>query len=303
MFRQTTTAALSTMLMAGCVNSYSPYGPYQGMPPGTYGQPQPYPTGPGTIYAPPTSVMPGGPMPDTLNSAPSWGTGSPSAPIPGAAPGSAYDPSSSPTFKNNSSTSPGSGVPNYKDPSFNNDGFEASVAPGVSGTSYTQAPTNVVPSGYQPVPTYTGSSGDEQFLRPLATPADGSPQLQSVPQSTAPASQPAAPLFPSEQPWGTSSKSSPTATHHYAYDGHYHWLQGRVQFDDQLQRWQIQYSTSPSATDPYGGRITLSQHNELIKCRPGDVIIVRGEVVEDTHDDAGKPVYKVNQIARVTTQS
>ncbi len=299
MLRNLTPAALSTMLIAGCVNSYSPYGGYPGVPPGSYVQPQPYPTGPGSIYAPPTSVIPG-PTPDTLNSAPSWGSGTPSAPIPATPPGGAYDPSSSPTFKNNSGSG---GVPEYKDPSYNNDGFEAFSPRTNDSTGYAPVTSNnVMPSGYQSVPTYTGSAGDDQFLRPIAEPSGSAPQLQSVPRpaNTVPAPQP--PSFPAD-PWNSTQLSSPGTNHHYAYDGHYHWLQGRIHYDAQQQRWQIEYSASPSSTDPYGGRITLTPHNELSKCQSGDVIIVRGEIDNNIHDDAGKPVYKVAKVSRVTTQS
>ncbi len=334
--------------MHGCVNSYSPYGSSPGYP----GQPYPGQVYPGQVYPgqtypgatnfgqplppgstgfPQGSVIPG-PVPDPLNSAPSWGSGSTSAPTPSNPPSNTYDNSGS-TFQQ-----PTGGVFNYPDPSFNPDGFQTNAPRPNETTMRPLFTQEIQPSGYQ---TSTSPvNPDDQYYRPIdsANPVAPTqptpvtvkstttifPATQPEPAS-APANQPQ-PLFPMDTPtpiptpaptsqpapasidefWPQTS-SQPTSPNLdprvYAYDGRFQWLQGTLKFDQSQQSWQINYSLRPDDADPLGGHVTLGQSDQLRGYKTGDVIRVQGQLDRQAIDHEGKPIYRIQHLSKIASPS
>lgn len=84
----------------------------------------------------------------------------------------------------------------------------------------------------------------------------------------------------------------------YDYDDvAFKWLQGRVDYDEAEDAWQIMYNVQPDASDPYGGAITLSNDPRLRALRKSDVVLVGGYVDSTAQDSFGKPIYHIEKIS------
>ncbi len=90
----------------------------------------------------------------------------------------------------------------------------------------------------------------------------------------------------------------------FAHDArNFAWLRGIVDFDPQDQRWVMVYSSNPDAADRFGGSITLGDHPQMGRMKPGDVVLVEGGVDDASLDQHGKPLYRIDKLVPLKPKS
>jgi hypothetical protein len=98
--------------------------------------------------------------------------------------------------------------------------------------------------------------------------------------------------------------NDPSRPNPFAHDArNFAWLRGIVDFDPQDQRWVMVYSGNPDAADRFGGSITLGDHPQMNRIKPGDVVLVEGGVDESSLDQHGKPLYRIDKLVPLKPKS
>lgn len=274
--------------LCGCYHyAYSPYG-NNGMGAYPYG-PSTYPSSPGNGYIQPSpTYVPGGsPTNPSYGSPPSNGGPTP-----------LYNPpnGTSPPGGGNSAPTWGPPSGNPQEPNYNGNDSEKKVP---DPTKEDDEKTFGAEPGASLPPGYNGSSISGIQLEPIE-PDPGTPTGAADPSSTLADNQdffepPVRSV--SRQSKVASSATTDSRPNPYDYDGQsYTWLRGIVDYDSDDQRWLIIYSVDPNHHDRYGGSMTLSDHPNLQKIKPGDVILVEGELDSASLDRHGKPIYHVDQL-------
>lgn len=307
MLRTLSSAAMLLALSVCTVGCQSPfYGSPYGHGPGMYAPPvQQYP--PGQAY--PQAVPQGAYIPANTgissvvgveSGAPAWNPGTTTAPSPNENPGS--------------NGSGNGGVPDYDDPSSNPDAFpfdqSSSYAPPIemndaseltANTTFTSEGTATQADAFNPIQqvsnteTATTDSTDEAFTGEFFEPV---PVENVKPMADA---EIAADPFSTQDPFGGEAfPAAEETTNLYAYDGEgFRWVQGVIKFNVQDGRWRVQYSTRPDAKDKFGGSLTLANDERLKSVKPGDFVLVEGTIDQTTTDTSGKPLYRIQKLARL----
>jgi hypothetical protein len=121
---------------------------------------------------------------------------------------------------------------------------------------------------------------------PAPTPPVASPLAAPiVPPSPMPAvaTTPATPVLVASMPVTSPAPITPVADHKvegkYGHAADYTWLQGEL---DRHYRGHLELRyRSVSEDDPYGGKVRLEDDPRLAQFRPGDIIMVQGELLTD----------------------
>ncbi|MBM4076119.1 MAG: hypothetical protein FJ267_10780 [Planctomycetes bacterium] len=78
------------------------------------------------------------------------------------------------------------------------------------------------------------------------------------------------------------------------------WLRGIIDYDTKQKQWSIIYSANPDQRDPNGGCLTLGPHQNLAKCRIGEVVLAEGAIDARQTDSRGKPLYALDKVTPLT---
>lgn len=101
--------------------------------------------------------------------------------------------------------------------------------------------------------------------------------------------------------FGPSSDLRRSRLSPFAYDHkNFKWLRGIVDFDAAAGQWVIFYNNTRSSSDPYQGRLKLHTHEAFSHVKPGDAVLLEGDLDSATRDRQGKPTYKVSFVAQLT---
>lgn len=261
---------LPLLLLAGCFrqNPYGPYGP--GGYPGVYGAPPAGSAVPnGVIMQPaPAQTLPG-------TSAPSWQESqdpvppSLNAPIPNSGTNNNLP---VPEPRDLDSGSFGNGTNNLE---FNKGGDADS--PFTTPPAEQGSLRNTAQDALKEQVAVRSSTDDAAFVDPVSA------EPATVEQVSHESDEPAA------------RRLNP-----YDYDRKdFRWLRGVVDYDEADKTWNIIYDLNPDQADRYGGSITLSEDERLSKLPANSVVLVEGYVDTNTRDRSGKPIYRVEQLARL----
>lgn len=255
--------------LCGCYHyGYSPYG-------STYPYGPAYPATPGGGYMPPsTPYIPGGsptPMGPTPTPQPNWN------PAPGGG--------SAPTYESPSGNSKGT-VPYPTDSDDNNKSFGA--PPGASNQP--AAPGGISGSGIQLQPIEPGASTPTGTATPSTSVAINGGDPFEVPAKSVSSGA----TVTAKSPGAGEGSARPNPFAHDARN--FSWMRGIIDFDPQDRRWMMIYSANPSPSDRYGGSITLNDHADLDRIKPGDVVLIEGAVDADSLDQHGKPLYRIDKL-------
>lgn len=83
----------------------------------------------------------------------------------------------------------------------------------------------------------------------------------------------------------------------------YSWLRGIVSPDNEVPRtYNITYSLKPEVGDEYEGNFVLVPDARLAQLRTGDIVEVRGRIDRVTLTPLGKPMYRIDQMRKLTPQ-
>ncbi len=273
---------LATVVVGGCYpyRAYAPYG-YPGVPvqpPGTLGPGTPLPQGQGSYVAPPGTSY-GGAMPTSPRPADDWQRTQPIAPNPSGG-------GDAPPFNpDNGGSSAGQPVPNYSDPTTGSAGNSGSGTSSAGDSPFGfEEGAGVQLDGIEDQtadvggPAARAEGGEVAFMEPIP--------LRSVSESRTASSHPETMDTPRPNPFAWDRSS-------------YRWLRGIVDYDANEGTWHIIYADNPAPDDEYGGSFLLVDDPRLDDLQDGDVVLLEGRVDQAARDRLGKPMYRVENVARL----
>jgi hypothetical protein len=86
----------------------------------------------------------------------------------------------------------------------------------------------------------------------------------------------------------------------YDHDAqHFHWLRGKVEYDQKDGQWHLMYDKAPDVNDRLGGEIALVDDEQLDSLKNNDVVLVQGHVDPRMLDGYGKPSYRIHHVDRL----
>jgi hypothetical protein len=85
----------------------------------------------------------------------------------------------------------------------------------------------------------------------------------------------------------------------YGFDPGYRWIKGHLEYSPTSRRWKLRYIPITGITDQHGGSVMLEDSPAIAQMRPGEAVMIEGQIVGEGESGSFAPLYRAERVSRL----